>query len=369
MRIAPQWMRLGATTLGTGVLAAGATAAWAGADRTHRGRERIAAAGYAPGVLGTVAALTAGPTAAALALATAGVERLGYATPLAVTRALPVLRTTAAFGVAASAGLALGTTAARLGGATPPPLVLRDEDLPAADPARARLEADATYRRLDHDADDLVIWVPGTMRMSTPGDFRAGVRQAMGADTAVVNMPARSDYQIPQGVADTSEALRLLLTRLDSERRPGQRILLAGESQGAWAMGVALADPKLSSIVDRAVVWGNPGVSQHQFDGAGDGHVLELSDEMDVIGRSLEGDAPMVLDGLGDTFDGHWTQAWRLPADFINNPFEAGLLARTGLRLLTPGGYERDPHNYHEFMGSAARFLADAPRPGGDAQR
>ncbi len=124
-----------------------------------------------------------------------------------------------------------------------------------------------------------------------------------------------------------------------------------------------MQDPELAKVVDRAVVWGNPGASPHQFDGAGDGKVLELSDELDVVSRPLRGDATMVFDGLTKTFDGEWWNAWRVGATMINNPHEASLLARSGLRLQTPGGYGRDPHNHREFMGAAARFLADAPRP------
>ena len=365
MGITPLQLRMGAVTLGSAVLAAGATAAWVGADRDHRGREQLAAAGYAPGVLGLAATAVAGPAAVGMGLAKLGARRLGIesATLGQIQCVQNVTKGIAGVGVAALAGLALGTAAVRLLGPDPKPAVLQDVDLPAPDMARAQLEADTTYDKLDRSSRDLVVWVPGTMRSSTPSAFRAGVQEAMGSGTSLVNMPQRPDYQIPQGVSDTSTALRLLLTRLDAERRPGQRILLSGESQGAWAMSVAMQDPAIADGVDRAVVWGNPGVSPHQFDGAGDGKWLEFSEELDVVGRTLEGDAPMMLEGLADTFDGDVSQAWRVPASMINNPFETGLIARSGLRLLTPGGYERDPHNYREFMGAAARFLADAPRP------
>ncbi len=166
-----------------------------------------------------------------------------------------------------------------------------------------------------------------------------------------------------QGVADSAEALRRMVPALTKAHENGQRSLLAGEILGAWALSVAMQDPKLAAIVDRSVVWGNPGFSEHQYDGAGDGKVLELTDELDVVGRTMHGDAEMVLDGITRTADGEWWNAWRVVGGMLNNPHEASLLARTGLRLTTPGGYERDPHNHREFMGAAARFLADAPEP------
>jgi hypothetical protein len=362
VQVTPLTWRMGATAAGSAVLAAGATAAWLGADRAHPGRERLAAAGYAPGVVGLAATAVAGPIAAGMGLYKLGAPLLGLA-PERVAGVARVTKNVAGVGFAALAGMAIGTAVARKLGPDAKPAIYPDADIPQPDMARAQLEARETLSQLDTNARDIVIWVPGTMRPFTPYEFKDGVNAAFAEDVSQANMPARPDYQIPQGIADTSAALHIVLTKLAAERRPGQRILLAGESQGAWAMSYALQDPKLDAIVDRAVVWGNPGVSPHQYAGAGDGKWLEFSDEMDVVGRQLEGDAPMMLDGLTNTFDGHVGQAWRVPATMINNPFETGLITRTGVRLLTPGGFDRDPHNYREFMGAAARFLADAPRP------
>lgn len=361
---------MGAVALGSAVLAAGATAAWAHADREHPGLERIAAAGYAPGVIGAAAMATAGPIAIAAGLTHLGLTKFGgavtatargAATTALLGRAAGIAKGIAGVGVAAFAGMAVGTFAARTLGATPPPSVLRDDQLPAPNMERARMEADATYRRLDRSSPNLVVWVAGTMRTFTPDDFARGVHDAFDGDVSLVNTPARDDYQIPQGVADTSAALRLLLTRLEAERAPGQRILLAGESQGAWAMSVALADPTLAKIVDRSVVWGNPGVGGHEHPGASDPKWLDFTDDLDVVGRGFVGDAGMVLDGITNTFDGHVSQAWRVPATAINNPAEGALLAATGGLLFAPDGYGLQTHNYREYMGAAARFLADAP--------
>jgi hypothetical protein len=359
---------MGATALGSAVLAGGATASWLHADREHPGNEKLAAAGYAPGVVGLAAAAVATPIAVGMGVYKLGAPLLGFA-PERVAGVARISKNVAGVGVAAVAGMAIGTAIARKVLPDAKPAVYPDADIPQPDMERARLEARETLQQLDTNARDIVIWVPGTMRPFTPYEFKDGVNDAFDDDVSQANMPARPDYQIPQGIADTSAALHIVLNQLEAERRPGQRILLAGESQGAWAMSYALQDKQLAGIVDRAVVWGNPGVSPHQYAGAGDGKWLEFSDEMDVVGRQLEGNAPMMLDGLTDTFDGQVSQAWRVPATMINNPFETGLIARTGVRLLTPGGFDRDPHNYREFMGAAARFLADAPRPGADSDQ
>lgn len=342
MRLAPRHIALGATAAASAAAAVGATAAWAGAS-SGSWRERIAAIGYAPAVVG----------AAAL---------VGSGLAMVVPAARPFARTAAALGGAALLGTVLGKAGAHAMGIRPERASMTDEQLPAVDPARAQLEARETLAAIDRSADDIVIWVPGTMRNRIPGAFSGGVEAAFGdRRVSLVKLPTHPDYQVTQGVADSAAAVRAIVGELAADRRPGQRILLAGESQGAWSIGVALEDPAVRSAVDRAVLWGNPGLQEHQFDGAGDGRVLELTDEQDVVGRHVNGDPVLVTDALMAVMDGDWTDAWRWPAIAVNNPHSASLMARSGLRLLTPGGYDRDPHNHREFMGAAARFLADAP--------
>jgi hypothetical protein len=271
----------------------------------------------------------------------------------------------AAVGGAAALGLVAGKIAAGVLGVNPQKQVMRDQDLPATSASVVASEVKATLDDLDRTADDLVIWVPGTMRGRIPGAFSDGVKQAFqGRDVSLVKLPTHPDYQIVQGVADSAESVRQIVRELDATRKPGQRILLAGESQGAWSLGIALQDPDVRDAVDRSVVWGNPGLQPHQFDGAGDGRMLELSDELDVVGRPVYGNPTLLTDALSGFMDGDVSQAWRLPAIAVNNGHSTTLLLRTAGRLLTPGGYDRDPHNHREFMGAAARFLADAPAPG-----
>ena len=325
----------------------GATAAWSRAS-SGSGRERLAAAGYMPGVIGAGAATLAAPT-------------------MLVPAARPIARHVALVGGAAALGLVAGKAVAHIAGIRPDSALHADTSLPPVNAAQATTEYEQTLADIDRTADDIVVWVPGTMRKRIPSYFTAGVRDAFrGRDVSLVKLPTHPDYQIAQGVADSAEAVRQLVRQLDEQRRPGQRILLAGESQGAWAMGVALEDPDVRDAVDRAVVWGNPGLQPHQYDGAGDGKVLELTDELDVVGRHVNGDSQLVLDAMSNFMDGDLTQAWRLPAIAVNNPHSTSLLLRSGLRIQTPGGFERDPHNHREFMGAAARFLSDAPIPDAD---
>lgn len=344
MQIAARQLVVAGTFAASAVASLGATAAWTGAT-DGSWRERIAAAGYLPGFVGIAAA--AGGT---LALA------------LPVTR--PAGRAMVAYGGAAALGMVAGKVAAHAVGIRPSRSTLADADLPALNQERSSFEYESTLKSIDRTAQDIVIWVPGTMRNRIPSSFTDGVKQAFeGRSVSLEKLPTHPDYQVVQGVVDSAEAVRMLVRELDEHRRPGQRILLAGESQGAWAMAVAMEDPDVRDAVDRAVVWGNPGVSPHQFDGAGDGRVLELTDDLDVVGRHVNGDPELVLGALTDFMDGDLTQLWRLPGIAINNAHSTSLLLRSGLRIQTPDGYGRDPHNHREFMGAAARFLADAPIP------
>lgn len=272
-------------------------------------------------------------------------------------------RDTARLAAGGLAGLAGGLVAAEVLDLGTRPASVADAELPPADPGRVQSIVDETWRGIDTSQQDIVLWAPGTLRSAIPGEFVHGVEQAFGPSVSVSKLPTRMDYQIMQGVADTAAALREIVARLHDQRRPGQRILLAGESQGSWAIGAALTDPQTRGAVDRTVLWGNPGISPHQFESGADPRVVELTDEYDVVAQPLRGDGPMVLEGLSDTFDGEWWNAWRLPAALLANPYPASLLARSGVRQLTPDGYGRDPHNYREHMSVAARLLADAPRP------
>jgi hypothetical protein len=334
-----------ATAAGSAAASLGATAAWSSAQGTGSVQEKLAALGYAPGTLGLGAAALAAPL-------------------LLVPKARPLAAAVAGFGAAATAGLVVGKVGAHAAGIDPARGVVTDDQLPEPDAERVRFEVDQTWDAIDRSAQDIVVWAPGTMRGYVPTAFADGVETAFGdRDVSLVKLPTHPNYQVVQGAADSAEALRQLVKRLDAERRPGQRILLAGESQGAWALDIALTDPAVRDAVDRAVVWGNPGLQPHQHDGAGDGKVLELTDELDVVGRPVSGDAGMVVDALTRVMDGDASQAWRWPAIAVNNAHSSSLLLRSGLRLMTPGGFDRDPHNHREFMGAAARFLADAPVP------
>jgi len=356
----------------SGLLAVGATVAWMGASKEHPAKERLAAIGYAPGSIGLAATLIAGPVALGIGVARLGATKLGIASQPMVASLLNhpitnkigrVSKAVAGVGIAALAGMIVGTAIVRAIGPNVPRAQIQDDQLPEPNMERAQLEARTTLAGIDRTKDDIVIWVPGTMRYRTPGPFTDGLKAWMGDSMSLVNMPARPDYQIPQGVADTSVALKIVLDDLTRTKRPGQRILLSGESQGAWALSKVMNEPKYEAMVDRAVIWGNPGVSPYQFDGVGTEKLMEMSDDLDIVSRSEEGDAPMMLEGLLNVADGHWSQVWRVPGTMINNPAETYAIARTGIRLVIPGGYERETHNYREFMNAAARFLSDAPHP------
>ncbi|MCB0877507.1 MAG: hypothetical protein KDC46_00800 [Thermoleophilia bacterium] len=342
MQLSPRQIAVGVAFGASTAASFGATVAWATA-RSGSARELLACAGYLPGFTGAGAALVATPV-------------------LLAPRVRRVAGTVAAVGGASALGLVAGKAIAHRVGIRPPRTVFEDSMLPAANAAQARAERDATIAAIDRSADDIVVWVPGTMRRRIPSEFAQGITDAFdGRRVSLVKLPTHPDYQIVQGVADSAEAVRLIVRDLDEQRRPGQRILLAGESQGAWALEVAMQDPAVRDAIDRAVVWGNPGLQPHQYAGAGDGKMLEITDELDVVGRPVNGDPTLVTDALMNVMDGDAAQAWRWLAIGVNNPHSSYLLATSGLRLQTPGGFGRDPHNYREFMGTAARFLSDAP--------
>ncbi|MCW2950526.1 MAG: hypothetical protein JWN41_1539 [Thermoleophilia bacterium] len=343
VRLTNQHLRWGVVAAASSLTAAAATVAWVGARGPESpARERIAAFGYAPGLVGLGVSALAAPLLIAPRTRAVGAAIFGV-------------------GAAAAAGLVVGGGLTRVLGARPRAAVLHDAELPKADRARARAEADLVLAQLDLHKRDLVLWLPGTYLDGVPRAFGAAVSEQFGRDASVATFTAHHDYHVPQGVVDTAEALRIVLRALEAKRRPDQRIVLGGESQGAWSISVAMSDPALAKIVDRAMLTGNPGVSQHQYDDGTDRRVREIDNPGDAVAVEYRGNASLMIDALERGMSGEPAQAARLVPALVNNPISAAKAAVSGFRIAVMRDFAHDPHNYDTRYAEGVAWLAGAP--------
>lgn len=335
-RMVPPWKVAGAVFGTSLALGAVGTAVWSG-DGHRTARDAIANASYLPGIVG-------------------GITALGAA-PLLLTKWHDGGEKTLLTGAAAAAGMVAGVAGARMLGLGAQAAVDGVRNLPVADDAQARREAADVLASIDFSRPDIVIWAPGTMRYSIPPEFADAVHAQFGGAASLVKLPTLTTYAERQGVSQTQATLRYVLDGI-AAHAGSHRVLLAGESEGGWAVNEVVADPTYRPLIDRAVTWGTPGMTPHHYLDGHDPDVLELADDYDVVTKPVKGDVNDTLGAMEATFDGRLSQAWKLPAALVNNPYSALLLLETGIRRPLPGGYDRDPHNYREFMPAAAAMLA-----------
>lgn len=345
VRLTANQMRIGVAAGASALAAAGATVAWAGARGPESPvRERLALAGYAPGLVGAGVAALAAPL-------------------LMVPRLRGGVGAAVGVGIAAAAGLVVGTGVAHLLGAQPARTVFEDRDLPAPNAAQARAEADSVLAALDRTKQDLVLWLPGTYMPGAPKAFRDALTERLGSNVSLASFPTHNDYYVQRGAVDSAAALDLVVGDLARTRRPGQRILLAGDSQGAWSIGEAMQHPQVAAAVDRAVLTGNPGVSAHQYDDASDPKVRELFNEGDTVAADYRGDASLMVNAAERFLQGEPAQVLRMVPAVVNNPAAAVRAVSSAVSIRFFDGYEHDPHNYDPRAGEAVGWLAGAPRP------
>ncbi len=338
-------MRTG-IALGAGVaVGAGATALWQRSHGVQPVGEQLAGLGYTAGLVGLGAAVLAAPA-------------------LLHSRTRPLARTVMGSGVAAIAGMAAGVAGTSLIAGRAPRAVLRDDQLPEPNQTKAKQIAQTVLDRVDRNAKDIVLWLPGTGIPKLSQTFVEAVRNKVGAGASLVDFPCHNDFAVLQDTADSAEALRIVLRDLDERRTPGQRILLAGESQGAWSITNVVNEPEFADVADRVALTGNPGMNEHQYDGAAtDARVREFTNDGDVVAQDYHGDAQMMLDGGLRTMTGEPSNAWRIVGTAINNAPEAVPAIESAVRIAVLNDFASDPHNYDNRYPEVVEYLAGAPRP------
>lgn len=232
---------------------------------------------------------------------------------------------------------------------------------------RAHADAQKVLDSIDFSRRDIVIWVPGTDATSVHHDFAQAMRYQFDAESpALVHMQYEASWSlrrsVPTGLATMKLVLEGIRQRLAQRGDAAQhRVLLAGESQGAWIIGEAIADPKVGPVVSRVALMGHPWLAAHHYDRGQDPRVREINHLSDQIAMKVSGDPGVGLDAMiavrtGVLFQGN--NLMTLMKAVLANPIHGVLLLQNQLReipVLRP--ILHDPHKYSVEMPRLVNFL------------
>lgn len=173
-------------------------------------------------------------------------------------------------------------------------LFLPPRPLPTpADRARAVVDS------LDWSQDLIVIWLPGTSEHDIAPDVAESFTRKHLRNVAYV--PYQATWRLAESVPDGEETLRDVLALVRARKRPGQRVVLLGQSQGAWVISSVLRDPALAAIVDKVGLVAHPALAPaHAHDTSLptprlDARVREFNSQTDVVTRDLGKSGPAAL--------------------------------------------------------------------------
>jgi hypothetical protein len=223
----------------------------------------------------------------------------------------------------------------------------------------------AIVKQIDFSAPAVTIWVPGTNEY---WNKQAVLDAAAGAmpGARVVPIVYQSTWKFSDSVPDGEAVLRGVLDEVAKRRRPGQKVLVAGESQGAWVISNVLADPRYATIVTRAALFGHPGIADHHFE---DPHgpladkVREWNNPTDVVTADLGSHAESVERGIEQFSRLHLLRGVSLLGAFAVQRPEIVVEMLKGQLHRVPliGDKFHDPHVYEHDFRAGAEFLAAAP--------
>jgi hypothetical protein len=242
----------------------------------------------------------------------------------------------------------------------------------------ARADAQATLDSIDFSKREVLIWVPGTDGKGVHRDFQLAANYQYGAtgDVSVTALKYDAAWalrtSLPTGLATMKLVLEGIRQRLESipvAERP--KILLGGLSQGAWIIGEAAADPKVGSVITRAMLVGHPWLAKTQYVDGHDKRIMVLNHPGDQITLPVAGDPGVGLDAMIAVRTG------KLGSDFgtvakaiLANPLHGVLLLHTTMRdhLTWLRPYLRDPHQYGYEMQRMVHFLHTGELDRSDAE-
>jgi hypothetical protein len=243
-------------------------------------------------------------------------------------------------------------------------LFLPPRPLPTpADRARAVVDS------IDWSQPLVVLWMPGTSEHGIAEDVAGSLRKRHLRNVGCIDYQAT--WRLAESVPDGEATLRAVLELVRTRRRPGQRVVLLGQSQGAWVISSVLRDPRFAAVVDKVGLVAHPALAPaHAHDLSVpttrlDPKVREFNSATDVVTRDLGRSGPAALTivnafahlDIGTALKGAVGIAFRDPAVL------QALIASQLFRV--KGG--TNPHESGSLLDQAIDWVLAAGAPGSTA--
>jgi hypothetical protein len=234
------------------------------------------------------------------------------------------------------------------------------------DLARAKRDAEAALDAIDWSKHDIVVWMPGTSDHVAKPDVAAALRKTWTAgEASVVTLDYVSSWELKSSASTAMATVRLFLLGAARRKKPGQRLLLAAESQGSWAVGENLRDPMLRRVVSRAALFGHPQLAATHFEDGHDPGVYEKNNPGDPVSVPLKGDPNDAMAAITALYTGQAGKHVGLLLKVIAQNPGVGLTILGNymreLKILPPN--PNDKHNYGQQFLDGMNFLKTGKRP------
>lgn len=226
---------------------------------------------------------------------------------------------------------------------------------------RALADARRLVAQIDFSKPNIVIWVPGTDNHAVhPALARQLGMRIDAARTGTYTLDYEASWDVRHSMSTGLRTLRLVLAAIKA-RGAGNRVLLAGESQGALLIGEAITDPRLAGVVTRAAIVGHPANARHHFEDGHDRRVLEINNPLDKITMPPWGSMYTAMEGVVALRMFSPSKLPTVIAAAVQNPLHLALTGAELLRERLPmamKGLIPNPHEYSNRMADVAAWLA-----------
>jgi hypothetical protein len=229
---------------------------------------------------------------------------------------------------------------------------------------RAHADAQQVLDAIDFSKRDIVIWAPGTSNDGPHPGFEAAVRDSYrGVGSNLVALRYEATWHLRRSLPTGIATMRLVLEGITA-RGGDHRVLLSGESQGAWIIGEVMADPAVSSVVDRAVLLGHPWLAAHQYDRGQDARVRVINNQGDQVTLPVKGSIAAGLDAMIAIRTLKLNELGTVVKALARNA-NHGVLLLKSLVFAVPGlkSLLKNPHDYGGEMTRAVEFLRHGTLP------
>ena len=213
-----------------------------------------------------------------------------------------------------------------------------------------------TLPLVDMTKEVIVIWVPGTNNHRVHPHFAAQAKLRWGNRASVVLSDYEAKWTFTTSIPDGYRMLKHIVDYVLKHRRPGQRIVLAGESQGALIIGELMARKEYYKAIDKAVLLGHPGISERHYDS--DKKVLEINNPSDPATFKWPGEAVEIFKNLDKFFRKDLTTVPFFLKTAVNAPIQAARLLFTSFGSIPfLSDILPHPHTYSGRMEEAVLWL------------